>query len=419
MSFYPQTQIPTNPWYILGINASYNLYNNSFDAKNKKMPYSLIIGTKKVNQNQINITNSNNTIVLNANYDSYGGAYTKNGTNNVTLTIPVGNYTIDDLCSVINTKLNANPYSYGSYIYVELNTNTNTNTQYESNTQYIKFLLNMNRIYTSADYSIVFFDPFSFISCNSNIQGGIQGVTWDTTIGWILGYRDYTTYQMTVENENIQADPPYNHYYGKSFNSTYNTSQIYSDSNNKILTNTQIKLSADTTLTTSLYNYFVISLDDYNQNHINDGLVTITRSQTSLPPPGYANSSKRLCDPVTNKLMSQSDAQSNLTSNQIYAINQAKASRSATTPIYSAGPYIKDLFAYVPIKPGTNGTYFIEYGGGLQAQERLYFGPVNIRKMSIQLMNDRGDFLDLNGSNWSFSFICEQLYRSGNSSANK
>jgi len=109
----------------------------------------------------------------------------------------------------------------------------------------------------------------------------------------------------------------------------------------------------------------------------------------------------------------------NLTTAQLYAINQANASQNSTAKIYSAGPYIKDLFAYVPIKPGTNGTYFIEYGGGLQAQERLYFGPVNIRKMSIQLMNDRGDFLDLNGSNWSFSFICEQLYRSGSSSSNK
>ena len=100
-------------------------------------------------------------------------------------------------------------------------------------------------------------------------------------------------------------------------------------------------------------------------------------------------------------------------------MNQSISSQNAVAPLYSAGPYIKDLFAYVPIKPGTNGTYFIEFGGGLQAQERLYFGPVNIRKMSIQLMNDRGDFLDLNGSNWSFSFICEQLYRSGNSSSNK
>jgi hypothetical protein len=31
--------------------------------------------------------------------------------------------------------------------------------------------------------------------------------------------------------------------------------------------------------------------------------------------------------------------------------------------------------------------------------------------MSIQLLTDRGTIVDLNNSNWSFSFICEQLYR--------
>ena len=61
--------------------------------------------------------------------------------------------------------------------------------------------------------------------------------------------------------------------------------------------------------------------------------------------------------------------------------------------------------------PSKNGDYYIEFGGSLQNQTRLYFGPVNIRKMTIQLMNDRGDVIDLNNSNWSFSFICEQLYR--------
>jgi hypothetical protein len=46
----------------------------------------------------------------------------------------------------------------------------------------------------------------------------------------------------------------------------------------------------------------------------------------------------------------------------------------------------------------------------LQNQERTNFGPVNIRRMTIQLSNDKGFALDLNGANWSFSLIAEQLY---------
>jgi hypothetical protein len=31
--------------------------------------------------------------------------------------------------------------------------------------------------------------------------------------------------------------------------------------------------------------------------------------------------------------------------------------------------------------------------------------------MSVKLVNDKGDVVDLNKVDWSFSFLCEQLYR--------
>jgi hypothetical protein len=31
--------------------------------------------------------------------------------------------------------------------------------------------------------------------------------------------------------------------------------------------------------------------------------------------------------------------------------------------------------------------------------------------MSIKLITDKGNVLDLNGSNWSFTLLCEQLYK--------
>jgi hypothetical protein len=58
-----------------------------------------------------------------------------------------------------------------------------------------------------------------------------------------------------------------------------------------------------------------------------------------------------------------------------------------------------------------NGDTFVEYGGTLQNQERIYFGPVNIHRMTVRLLGDRGNVVDLNGANWSFSLICEQLYK--------
>ena len=40
---------------------------------------------------------------------------------------------------------------------------------------------------------------------------------------------------------------------------------------------------------------------------------------------------------------------------------------------------------------------------------RNYFGPVNIQRMTVKLVSDRGNLVDLNNANWSFSLICEQL----------
>jgi hypothetical protein len=112
--------------------------------------------------------------------------------------------------------------------------------------------------------------------------------------------------------------------------------------------------------------------------------------------------------------MSQANSD-NVTNAQLYALNQSVISQQNPSKQYSPGPFIKDLFGIVPIKvPNNPGDTYTEFGGTLQNQTRVYFGPVNIRKMSIQLLTDRGDLVDLNGSNWTFSFVCEQLYRSSN-----
>jgi hypothetical protein len=243
----------------------------------------------------------------------------------------------------------------------------------------------------------------------------VKNTTWDSTLGWILGFRDYTEYELIQSNAVYDGEESY---YLTSLNGNY----IYKELTNNVsglLTNTQIKLTGDTTVSTNLYNYFLISLDDFIQNRLNDGLVTITRKDTRLEMPGYSNRTTQICDPATNTLVNapiQQQNSTNVTNNQLFSVNQSAYSEQNVAKPYSSGPFIKDLFGLIPIKvPSKNGDYYIEFGGSLQSQERLYFGPVNIRKMSIQLMNDRGDVIDLNNSNWSFSFVCEQMYRSSDS----
>ena len=390
-----------NAWYKLNIDVSYNLYEKSKIANTIPQdyyPYAVIVGNQAITGDKpITLTDSTNKIVISTNNST-------SPEDTIILTLPINtSYTILELYSAINLAFSQNPKTYGSSISAYLS----------NNLEYTSVRLNINRIFTTSDYNLVFYDPISFVACYAGSRS-VQNTTWDSTIGWILGFRDYTQYSLIKANQVQNTTFPDQYYYLSSITGSY-VYQPNISTNSKLLTNTNIALTGDTTLSTNLYNYFLISLDDFIQYHLNDGLVTITRSQTSISTPGYSYSTTQICDPATKTLISRSSQQSNsdnVTNAQLYALNQSAISQQNTTKSYSAGPFIKDLFGLIPIKPpAKNGDYYIEFGGSLQNQDRTYFGPVNIRKMAIQLMNDRGDIVDLNGSNWSFSFICEQLYK--------
>ena len=111
-----------------------------------------------------------------------------------------------------------------------------------------------------------------------------------------------------------------------------------------------------------------------------------------------------------------------LTEKQIQAlVSNANTSADETNPttgnvsskIYGPTPYASDVFGVIPLKLSgrQNGETIVEFGGTLQNQQRQYFGPVNLRRMSVKLVSDRGNIVDFNNANWSFSLICQQLYK--------
>jgi hypothetical protein len=205
----------------------------------------------------------------------------------------------------------------------------------------------------------------------------------------------------------------------------YRTNTIYNLSNYNSAPG-PIQLTGDTSITTNLYNYFVICLDDFTNNHFSNGLVTIDKKNVNIDLPSYVNKSNFICDPVTGKLSYNTTSvtdYNNLTQNQIYAVTETYNSKNSINKVninnsqivnpYSSGPYIQDVFAVVPLRLAglANGSYFVDNGGSLQNQQRLYFGPVNLFKFSIQLLDDRGHVVNLNNSNWSFTILCDVLYK--------
>ena len=74
----------------------------------------------------------------------------------------------------------------------------------------------------------------------------------------------------------------------------------------------------------SIYNYFLIILDDFNQNHLNDGVVTTTSKQTSMPLASYSVRSEQRADPVTGKSITSTIKKNGqqMTQKEIYAAQE-------------------------------------------------------------------------------------------------
>jgi hypothetical protein len=346
-----------------------------------------ISGTKQlISQVGLNITRLNNTFSFKAIED---GVATTNQ-NDIIITLPVGSYFRDTLIGEINSQITQASSTYSNI------SGTKLELRRIDGKYRILIIMNIAREYGTSDFNLVFFDDESFATCVSGASS-IQNTTWDTTIGWIMGFREYTTYDMSARG-------------------TAEDTVVDSVNGN------EITILGDTGLSTNLYNYFLICLDDFNQSHLNDGLITITNSDTTIPLPSYANRSNFVCDPVTGEKVYSvvnDNVTNRLTEKQIYATQVAANSTSQDTSIgtsvsaksYGSGPFVTDVFGLVPMKVSglQNGSSYVEFGGTLQNQERSYFGPVNINRMSVKLVTDRGNLVDLNKANWSFSLICETL----------
>ena len=303
------------------------------------------------------------------------GVFTQTEQNNVSIAVEPGIYSRDSLIYLINEEIK-NKTSVTSQINkIELDVVP------INNKPYIKIKTNITRNYNTDDFNVLFYDNTSFATCTPGVTS-VQNATWDTTIGWIMGFREYTLYDMSAED-----------------------------------VRTGITINGDTGLSTNLFNYFLICLDDYNQSHLNDGLVTITNVDTSIPLPSYAAKSDFVCDPVTGQKVY--NAASGLTQRKMYTAQSAQDTNnnkdalgsSVPSKSYGTGPFVTDVFGLIPMKVSglENGSSYVEFGGTLQNQERSYFGPVNIQRMTVRLVTDRGNLVDLNKANWSFSLICEQL----------
>jgi hypothetical protein len=315
-------------------------------------------------------------------------------TYNIPITIPPGNYTASQLVDAITKSLGFMTFTF-TQIPVTYDVSSGKMTlnlyggTFSGTTILVDGILVVVPPFTISDTTII-----TFYDHTAKLQCGIVCVNksfyLNQTLGWIMGFRA----------------PSVNVIDGG------NTGTAVVD-----LTGTK---------------YLILVVDDYNQNHVNNGLVSIAEYSNVLKLPSYYSPdlpytcvqpttvntadifpSGKSRNEYTKTQILLPSAPRTLTNPQLYTINEINKNRSSNTNYRAKAPTSTDILAIIPIKTsGTStGTLLVEFSGSLQDNIRTYFGPVNVDRMRIRLLNDKGNTINLNGLEWCVTLICDCLYQ--------
>lgn len=295
--------------------------------------------------------------------------------------IPPGNYSIDTLKTAIDIEgggdfsLDISQYSTTGKVSISIDTPPITDIQI--------------RFYQTAGFSQVGCE-----NCFSNNH-------INNTLGWLLGFREpcYTITPLTTS------------------------------------------VAAEAIIDLIGPKYFLLYLDEFNMNRVNKGLVNIQDTETKLDLPEYyktgnfstANNLLEVNEPEcqNDQLVIGNDEcgirenypikvpfytqdlPRNITQAQQYSLNEIIKNRKNSPNIKLTAPNPNNIFGMIPVKNQNLdfGELLVENANSLTFNTRRYFGPVDIERIEVKLLDDKGNLVQLNGGEWSFSFFADQLYQ--------
>tara|TARA_B110000008_G_C16955692_1_gene558103 strand:- start:889 stop:2451 length:1563 start_codon:yes stop_codon:yes gene_type:complete len=201
----------------------------------------------------------------------------------------------------------------------------------------------------------------------------------------------------------------------------YNLGWLLGFRNTDYILEANASITGEATLDITGPTYLYIALDDFNNNKPNQNLVSFQNNVSSFAMPSYyvRTTMGPTCD-LTNpeyinpsnscgKKYANKDLSSNLTSKQRYTIDQIKLAMSGQRTERYSSPNSADILSKINVQLEKTHTQVKEVN--LEYKKRFYFGPVNLRKLHVRLLNDKGMDINLNNNDWDFSFYVTTVYQ--------
>ena len=304
-----------------------------------------------------------------------------------TITVATGNYTPLALIAEINSRLNATDES----ALIKDNLRLLLEAKYVDATGKCQF---ENKSGGTVKFKLTFFDPRRVLDCGASCR---QSNKINNCLGWILGFRSNSVYTSVL------------------YNSFALDGMVY-DIPNPFGIN---PLTSEAVVDTYGPKYFMLVLDDYKNNRINGGVVSVTNTETRLDQPYYYDGDipcESIPDPFggpTDKITVNIPSEPRtLTEAQLYSVNEIRRNRDFTRVDRVAEPTSSNVFAMVNFNKNglAIGSTISDSGLALSTFTRDYFGPVTLQRLKVTLVDDNGFVVNLNGNDWSFTFAAKALY---------
>jgi len=333
--------------------------------------------------------------------------WVKHGSTVYSISVDDGNYTKVQLVNAIQYKLDTLVNTSAPF------TTNNLDISYNPYNGKACFLFDNST--SNINVEVIFFDTEIYNSYFDNVttinpplgnQTGVGSTAMkiNNNLGWILGYRAGDDKTLPIIFSRFVSRPT------NSRITVPVTPYPYS---------IERGVFSEAPIDTYGTKYLIVVLDDFNQNHLNNGLVNIVDTDTTLSVPDYFSADlPNVCapDPDLRGTLAPFYVQSmprKLTQAQVYSINQILDNRKITYKYRTTGPTTTDVFAVIPLKKQgvDTGDLLVDLGSSLMYNTRTYFGPVNISRLRVSLQDDKGNTLNLNGSDWSITIMAETLYQ--------